>query len=101
MNISAKQVSTAQYFTWYSIFVPIVFGTGTIRCTTSFLISIICWALSTGLWLYFAYLLEFKGLNRYIHVWVCSILLQISSVNVIVNLIGQLGVSAADKTKKY
>jgi hypothetical protein len=84
------QVSTAQYFTWYSIFVPILLGNGCVKFTKPLVVAVVLWIVSICLWLYAAYVLEFLGLNFFIQVWICSLLFQISSVFATIQIFKQV-----------
>ena len=51
---------------------------------------ILWWILSLSLWLYFAYTLEFGGINCFLHVWVSSLLFQVATVLIVLRIIAQL-----------
>lgn len=53
-------------------------------------IYVLWWVLSLSLWLYFAYTLEFEGMNRFIHVWMSSLLFQAANVHIVLRIITQL-----------
>ena len=76
-----------------------MFATGAIRVSLPFIVAAVFWVISICAWLYFAYTLEFLGLNRFTHVWACSLLFQFANVSVIANVIEQVRSRDADKSE--
>ncbi|RLV96165.1 GPI mannosyltransferase 1 [Spathaspora sp. JA1] len=62
-----NKVITSQYFIWFLIFLPHYLSKSSLlthkRLTG--LVVLLSWVISQGVWLYFAYLLEFEGINTF------------------------------------
>ncbi|CAJ0963253.1 unnamed protein product, partial [Mesorhabditis belari] len=71
--VSFNKVSTSQYFIWYIVFLPLIANRIQISSKrAAVLISI--WFISQGIWLFFAYLFEFRGYNTLAFIWISSLL---------------------------
>ena len=74
-----EQVCTAQYFTWFACFYPVVAGRSQFPVTISGLLAVL-WVIVVAIWLYNAHALEFLGRNNFLAVWICSVLFHFVNV---------------------
>lgn len=74
-----NKVCTAQYFIWYLSLFPLVLPALNVTMK-KLLFGSFVWVLGQGLWLYFAYHLEFKGVNTFRELWFAGMIF--FSVNV-------------------
>ena len=70
--VNLNKVCTSQYFIWYLTYLPLIGPRLQISVKFSSFLTLI-WVASQLLWLYPAYLLEFKGINTFHHIWAASI----------------------------
>ena len=72
--VMLNKVVTSQYFMWYLFFLPIILPANSLTKThwRKGLFYLILWGLSQGLWLYFAYQLEFNGVSTFRYLWMSS-----------------------------
>lgn len=85
-----NKVITAQYFTWFMCFLPIIFGTKNRKIEENYsklLWYMIIWSITCGFWLYNAYCLEFLGLNRHLSVWMASVMFHLANVKCIIDFV--------------
>ena len=72
--VSFNKVVTSQYFLWYLSLLPLCLPElktlGWIKTVTL----VAAWLGSQGVWLFWAYRLEFLGYNVLLHVWIASLL---------------------------
>lgn len=70
--VSFNKVCTSQYFVWYLCLLPLIIP----RLRIGFLKSLgyFClWMFGQGLWLYFAFELEFMGNNTFLELWIAGL----------------------------
>ena len=60
--VHLNKVSTAQYFTWYLVFVPLLMEVP--RARTVLVTPLLLYLATMSLWLGVAYLLEFQGMSH-------------------------------------
>lgn len=85
-----NKVSTAQYFTWYGCLVPLLLSRVHVHIFFETFFLALFWILSLCLWLWNAYILEFRGENYIFYVWVCSMLFLVANSMCIVYIIAML-----------
>ncbi|KZC07500.1 GPI mannosyltransferase 1 [Dufourea novaeangliae] len=81
-----NSVLTSQYFFWYLSLLPLCLPNVRMSIKRSLCLGSI-WILSQGLWLLFAYLLEFQGLNTFTYIWLSSLLFFVVNVKVLNDII--------------
>lgn len=80
--VTYNSVVTSQYFFWYLSLLPLCLPNIKMSNRRSLgLISI--WILSQAAWLYFAYLLEFQGINTFTFIWISGLLFFITNVKIL------------------
>ena len=79
--VTYNKVITAQYFTWYMCLLPLNMHNLRYIPYKTVIIIMVLWVLTLLLWLFYAYQLEFMGLNVFILVWYSSLLFH--SVNIV------------------
>ena len=67
------QVVTAQYFVWYFFLLPLILPFSKLPWKGSGGMCVVLWLASQMHWLGWAYLLEFKGRNVYVELWMASL----------------------------
>ncbi|KAG7376311.1 hypothetical protein PHYPSEUDO_013773 [Phytophthora pseudosyringae] len=75
-----NKVCTAQYFLWYTAFLPLIFPLTSLRLKWKGLAMIAAWLGGELHWLYWAYHLEMQGVNTFFPLWMAG--LAFFSVNV-------------------
>ncbi|CAF0916619.1 unnamed protein product [Didymodactylos carnosus] len=79
--VTFNKVCTSQYFLWYLVYIPLLMPS--LQMKKRWLAGLfILWILPQCLWLYFAYQLEFKGINTFIKIWSSSLLF--FSINILI-----------------
>ena len=69
-----NKVMTSQYFIWYICYLPLVIAKSNLQVKGRLCLFIgIMWFLGQGIWLFFAYQLEFNGRNTFIPLFLASI----------------------------
>lgn len=72
--VAFNKVITAQYFVWFFCLLPLILPWTKLRLWWKGLICIGIWFAAQVHWLGWAYLLEFKGRNVFIQLWLASII---------------------------
>ncbi|XP_014611786.1 PREDICTED: GPI mannosyltransferase 1 [Polistes canadensis] len=81
-----NSVMTSQYFFWFLSLLPLCLPN--IKMSNGRSINLISiWILSQGLWLFFAYLLEFQGFNTFLFLWISGLLFFTTNVKILTDLI--------------
>ncbi|KAK1945849.1 GPI mannosyltransferase 1 [Phytophthora citrophthora] len=75
-----NKVCTAQYFLWYTAFLPLIFPLTSVKLKWQGLGMILAWLGGELHWLYWAYQLEMQGVNTFFPLWMAG--LAFFSVNV-------------------
>ncbi|KAJ0410467.1 hypothetical protein P43SY_002799 [Pythium insidiosum] len=81
-----NKVCTAQYFLWYTCFLPLILPTTTLRLRWKGLLLIIGWLGSELHWLYWAFHLEMKGKNTFLPLWLAGVLFFAVNVGILAAL---------------
>ncbi|KAI9266767.1 PIG-M-domain-containing protein [Phascolomyces articulosus] len=85
--VTFNKVCTSQYFMWYICLLPLILPSTTIRFRWKGLTLIAAWAAGQGIWLNYAYHLEFLGENTFFSIWIASIVFFIINCWIAVELI--------------
>lgn len=85
--VSFNKVITAQYFVWFFCLLPLILPWSRMKLKWKGFICISIWMGSQLHWLMWAYLLEFKGRNVFLPLWMASILFLAASTCVLLMLI--------------
>ncbi|CAH9133678.1 unnamed protein product [Cuscuta epithymum] len=72
--VAFNKVITAQYFVWYFCLLPLILPWSKMKLKGEGLGCILLWIGAQMHWLFWAYLLEFKGRNVFIQLWIASLL---------------------------
>ncbi|XP_015605673.1 GPI mannosyltransferase 1 [Cephus cinctus] len=84
--VTYNPVMTSQYFFWFLSLLPICLTNLCLsKCRSIFLLGI--WLIAQGLWLFAAYLLEFKGLNSFLYIWIAGLLFFMANVKILLDII--------------
>lgn len=83
------QVMTAQYFVWFFCLLPLILPWTNMKLKGKGLVCILAWMAAQGHWLLWGYLLEFKGKNVFLQLWVASLLFLAANTFVLINIIRQ------------
>ncbi|GMR36508.1 hypothetical protein PMAYCL1PPCAC_06703 [Pristionchus mayeri] len=70
--VALNKVCTSQYFVWYISFLPVIASRIEMSHSESSLL-IGLWWLGQGLWLFPAYLFEFRGISSFEFIWIASL----------------------------
>ncbi|GLD95477.1 hypothetical protein PINS_up004122 [Pythium insidiosum] len=81
-----NKVCTAQYFLWYTCFLPLILPTTTLRLRWRGLALVFAWLGSELHWLYWAFHLEMKGENTFLPLWFAGVLFFAVNVGVLATL---------------
>lgn len=84
--VAFNPVMTSQYFFWFLSLLPICLPYLKMSLTR-IIILLAAWISSQSLWLYTAYLLEFKGLDSFLYIWGAGIIFFIVNIKILVDLI--------------
>lgn len=82
-----NKVCTVQYFIWFFSLLPLALPYLKPSSTWHLALLSLLWFGSQGLWLYFAYRLEFLGENKFLEIWLASLLYFLINVMFIVKII--------------
>eukprot|EP00088_Acartia_fossae_P013422 TRINITY_DN17034_c0_g1_i1.p1 TRINITY_DN17034_c0_g1~~TRINITY_DN17034_c0_g1_i1.p1 ORF type:complete len:409 (+),score=50.51 TRINITY_DN17034_c0_g1_i1:44-1270(+) len=84
--VTFNKVVTAQYFVWYFCLLPLV--APSLRLTKKqIILGSILWGFAQSSWLLPAYLLEFKGSNTYMFIWLESLAFFSANIGILAKLI--------------
>lgn len=85
--VAFNKVITAQYFVWFFCLLPLILPWSNMKFRWKGLVSILLWVGAQFHWLMWAYLLEFKGKNVFLQLWMASILFLAATTCVLILLI--------------
>lgn len=84
--VAFNSVMTSQYFVWFLSLLPLVAHSFRIKSSKALLLAII-WVTAQGAWLFYAYLLEFKGREVFFLIWLKGVVFFCSNIFVLVQLL--------------
>ncbi|KAJ8545698.1 hypothetical protein K7X08_018281 [Anisodus acutangulus] len=87
--VAFNKVMTAQYFVWFFCLLPLILPWTNMKLRGKGLVCILLWMAAQGHWLLWGYLLEFKGKNVFLQLWVAGLLFLAANTFVLINIIQQ------------
>lgn len=81
------QVITAQYFVWFFCLLPLILPWSKMKLKWTGLSCILLWIGTQTHWLMWGYLLEFKGKNVFLELWIASLLFLAANAFLLVKII--------------
>jgi len=84
--VTFNKVVTAQYFLWYLSLLPLVLPS-LLLTTRSIVLGALLWGFAQASWLLPAYLLEFKGNNTFLFIWLEGLAFFCANVGILARLI--------------
>lgn len=85
--VAFNKVITAQYFVWFFCLLPLILPWSNMKLKWKGLACIILWIGAQTHWLMWGYLLEFRGKNVFLELWIASLLFLAANTSVIINVI--------------
>ncbi|RXH87703.1 hypothetical protein DVH24_034603 [Malus domestica] len=85
--VAFNKVMTAQYFVWFFCLLPLVLAWSNMKLKWKGLSCIALWVGGQLHWLFWGYMLEFKGQNVFLQLWTASIIFLDANTYVLVSLI--------------
>ncbi|KAM2134556.1 hypothetical protein ACFX1R_004563 [Malus domestica] len=85
--VAFNKVMTAQYFVWFFCLLPLVLAWSNMKLKWKGLSCIALWVGCQLHWLFWGYMLEFKGQNVFLQLWIASIIFLAANTYVLVSLI--------------
>ncbi|CAI5736851.1 unnamed protein product [Peronospora farinosa] len=81
-----NKVCTAQYFLWYTAFLPLIFPLTSLQLKWKGVAMIAAWLGGELHWLYWAYHLEMQGVNTFFPLWVAGLVFFSVNVSILATL---------------
>ncbi|KAE8708057.1 GPI mannosyltransferase 1 [Hibiscus syriacus] len=85
--VAFNKVITAQYFVWFYCLLPLILPWTNMKLKWKGLCCILLWMGAQTHWLLWGYLLEFKGRNVFLQLWVAGLLFLAANVFILILLI--------------
>ncbi|KAK9944261.1 hypothetical protein M0R45_009835 [Rubus argutus] len=85
--VAFNKVMTAQYFVWFFCLLPLSLAWSNMKLKWKGLSCIALWVGGQLHWLWWGYMLEFKGRNVFLQLWVAGIIFLFANTYVLVSLI--------------
>ncbi|CAN6688200.1 unnamed protein product [Malus baccata var. baccata] len=85
--VAFNKMMTAQYFVWFFCLLPLVLAWSNMKLKWKGLSCIALWVGGQLHWLFWGYMLEFKGQNVFLQLWIASIIFLDANTHVLVSLI--------------
>ncbi|GAB4847597.1 hypothetical protein Ancab_026659 [Ancistrocladus abbreviatus] len=105
--VAFNKVITAQYFVWFFCLLPIILPWSSMKLKWEGLACVLCWMGAQTHWLMWGYLLEFKGKNVFLQLWMASLVFFAANTLVLVRIISRhrfcpifQGITSEDEAKK-
>ncbi|XP_073289104.1 GPI mannosyltransferase 1 isoform X2 [Primulina huaijiensis] len=86
--VAFNKVITAQYFVWFFCLLPLILPWSKMQLKWKGLACIFLWIGAQTHWLLWGYLLEFRGKNVFVQLWVASLVFLAANTFVLVTIIG-------------
>ncbi|GER26188.1 GPI mannosyltransferase 1 [Striga asiatica] len=86
--VAFNKVITAQYFVWFFCLLPLILPWSNMKLKWRGLACLSLWIGAQTHWLMWGYLLEFRGKNVFLQLWLASLLFLAANTFVIVSVIG-------------
>ncbi|XP_075987539.1 phosphatidylinositol glycan anchor biosynthesis class M [Anticarsia gemmatalis] len=84
--VAFNSVMTSQYFIWFLSLLPLVAHCFKIHIVNAFFLAL-AWVTCQGAWLFYAYMLEFRGQEVFFYIWMKSVFFFASHIYVLAQLI--------------
>eukprot|EP00112_Aurelia_sp_Birch-Aquarium-sp1_P018449 Seg4402.3 transcript_id=Seg4402.3/GoldUCD/mRNA.D3Y31 product="GPI mannosyltransferase 1" protein_id=Seg4402.3/GoldUCD/D3Y31 len=97
--VTFNKVCTSQYFIWYLSLFPIAMPYINVKLHPDATWMIFLWLSSQGIWLFFAYLLEFRRMKVAILVWFASIWFLVVNIYILFKLVAGVRQTQAEEPK--
>ncbi|KAF2560194.1 hypothetical protein F2Q70_00014613 [Brassica cretica] len=85
--VAFNKVITAQYFVWFYCLLPLILPWSRMKLKWEGLLCIILWIGAQTHWLLWGYMLEFKGVNVFLQLWMASLVFLAANTFVLVKII--------------
>lgn len=85
--VAFNKVITAQYFVWFFCLLPLILPWTKLHLQWKGLLCIGVWVAAQIHWLSWAYLLEFKGINVFVQLWLASIIFLVANTYVLIMIL--------------
>lgn len=85
--VAFNKVITAQYFVWFFCLLPLILPWTKFHLQWKGLLCIGVWVAAQIHWLSWAYLLEFKGINVFVQLWLASIIFLVANTYVLIMIL--------------
>ncbi|KAI4366420.1 hypothetical protein MLD38_022301 [Melastoma candidum] len=87
--VALNKVITAQYFVWFFCLLPLILPWSNMRLKWNGLACVALWVGAQTHWLFWGYLLEFKGENVFLQLWIAGIVFLAVTTFVLVMIISR------------
>ncbi|KAJ1413474.1 Mannosyltransferase, DXD [Sesbania bispinosa] len=87
--VAFNKVITAQYFVWFFCLFPLILPWSKMKFKWEGLFCILLWIGAQTHWLMWGYLLEFKGENVFLQLWMASLVFLAANISILVMIIRQ------------
>ncbi|KAK6255831.1 hypothetical protein SCA6_017136 [Theobroma cacao] len=84
--VAFNKVITAQYFVWFFCLLPLILPWSNMKLKWQGLCCILLWIGAQSHWLMWGYLLEFKGKNVFLQLWMASLLFLAANTLILIML---------------
>ncbi|CAH8362386.1 unnamed protein product [Eruca vesicaria subsp. sativa] len=85
--VAFNKVITAQYFVWFYCLLPLILPWSRMKLKWEGLLCVILWIGAQTYWLLWGYMLEFKGVNVFLQLWMASLVFLAANTFVLVKII--------------
>ncbi|WZZ90738.1 hypothetical protein YC2023_119317 [Brassica napus] len=85
--VAFNKVITAQYFVWFYCLLPLILPWSRMKLKWEGILCIILWIGAQTHWLLWGYMLEFKGVNVFLQLWMASLVFLAANTFVLVKII--------------
>ncbi|CAI8607445.1 unnamed protein product [Vicia faba] len=99
--VAFNKVITAQYFVWFFSLLPLILPWSKMKLKWGGLSCILLWIGAQTHWLMWGYLLEFKGKNVFLQLWVAGLMFLAANIFILVVIIRQHKYSSVFKAFEY